>query len=205
MRRTPLLILLAAIVQIGWGSVAQADEDLLVQQFHITVETNYNFFDKTLKEAASPEGKAIIGTIATYFGVPSSVVGLAAAEIQQSRSGEEYRKFVASPPGYTICFAQPTGSQYNGVETTEDSTFNAVIFRPIPGRVSQDGLGIYMAVPNKVGRRVRAESTFNVTFVKDPPGFTAHSQCRPTGEAAWLSRNNGTRLNVPCPTPSLCP
>ena len=98
MHTTPRLVLLAAMVQFGWRSVAQADDDVLVQQFHIKVETNYNYFDKTLHEAASPEGQAVIGTIASYFGVPSSVVGLAGAAIQQSQSGEEYRKFIAYAP-----------------------------------------------------------------------------------------------------------
>lgn len=204
MKRLAMLPVLLSFFTFTSSSSAQESNNIIVQRYSFKIEENKTFFDKTLEQAGSKEGKLVIGAIATYFGVPPTAVGVAVAAIQPRDAGIEHYRDIISPSGYTICFAKPVGSQYNGVETTQDSTFNAVIRRPIPGRSQMDGLSIYMVVPHKVGR-VRAMSTFDVAFVRNPPGVQQYPQCRPTGEAAWLSRNNNTRLNVACPEKSLCP
>lgn len=185
---------LVGLVSLASSSMSFADsDDIIVQRYTIKIEKHQTFMDKTIQEAGSTEGKALIGAVASYFGVPSTVVGLTLAAIRPDRqAGSDYWRSIPSPPGYTICYAKPTGAQYNGVETSQDSTFNAVIRR----QPDFDGLAMYLAVPLKTVT-TRAMSTFDVAFVRNPPGWQKYPQCRPTSEAAWLSRNNNTRLNVP--------
>lgn len=190
--------LFASMFLVAASSSFAQNDDILVQRFSVKIEQRLNFFDKTLKEAGTPEGKAIIGAAASYFGVPQAIVSIAlAATLDSKQQGEAYYKNIASPTGYTICYAKPLGEPYHGVESSQDSTFNAVIRRPLPGGSQFDGLAMYLVVPRKTVT-TRAMSTFDVAFVKNPPGWQQYpQQCRPTGEAAWLSRNNNTRLNVP--------
>ena len=48
----------------------------------------------------SPEGKAIIGAVAGYLGVPPAVVRVALAAVETgSQSGIDYHRQIASPPG----------------------------------------------------------------------------------------------------------
>jgi len=207
---------LACVLLLAASSSFAQSNDILVQQFFIKREKPYSFVEQTsqekehvweikIKDPASPQGKALITTVASYFGVPESSVGIAlTATFEQGKTGgAAYYINVPSPNGYTICNAMPVEDGYHGVESSQDSTFNAVIRRPV--RASQfDGLATYLVVPTKT-HTTRSMSTFNVTFVKNPPGWQHYPQCRPTGEAAWLSRNNNTRLNVPCPQRDLCP
>lgn len=111
----------ALFMQMTFISPSLADDpNILVQRYTTKIETHQSFLDKTIQQAGTPEGKAIIGAVANYFGVPSAVVGLAlAATVQKSQNGEEYHQSIKSPPGYTICYAKPTGAIYNGVESTE--------------------------------------------------------------------------------------
>ena len=44
------------------------NRDILVQRYTTKIETRQSFLDKTIKEAGSTEGKAIIGAVANYFG-----------------------------------------------------------------------------------------------------------------------------------------
>jgi hypothetical protein len=197
--------LLASTLLLAASSAFAQNNDIITQQYSVKIEQYQSFWDKTVKEAASPQGKALIAAAASYFGVPESIVGIALdVLIDSKQQGEAYYINYPSPPGYTICYAMPDGGPYHGVESSQDSTYNAGIRRPVPA--SQfDGLATYLVVPKKASTTTRAMATFTVAFVKNPPGWQKYPQCRPTGEAAWLSRNNNTQLNVPCPQRDLCP
>jgi hypothetical protein len=198
--------LLASSLLLAASSAFAQNKDILTQQYSVKIERYRSVWDKTIKEAGSPEGKVLIAAVASYFGVPESIVGIALDAITDSKQqGDAYYINYPPPPGYTICYAMPDGGPYHGVESSQDSTFNAVIRRPLPGKDQFEGLATYLVVPLKTSTTTRAMSTFTVAFVKNPPGGQQHPQCRPTGEAAWLSRNNNTQLNVPCPHRDFCP
>jgi hypothetical protein len=85
------------------------DEPILTQQFSIKIEKYESVGDKTVKEAGSSQGKALIGAVASYFGVPEALVGIAlAAAIDPKQEGAAYSINYPSPPGYTVCFARPS-------------------------------------------------------------------------------------------------
>jgi hypothetical protein len=206
---------LASMLWLAVSSSFAQNNDILAQQFFIKIQTTSGSIyplpgrietEILIKDPTSPQAKALVTSVASYFGVPESSVGIALTTAFESSgasgSWESYYINVPAPQGYTICYATPLGESYHGVESSEDSTFNAVIRRPVPA--SQfDGLAMYLIVPVKMSS-ARAMATFNIIFVKYPPDWQRYPQCRPTGEAAWLSRNNDTRLNWPCPQRDLC-
>ncbi len=109
--------LLASMFLLTASSSFAESDDILVQRYSVKIEEHQSLFDKTIKEAGSPEGKAIIGAVASYFGVPKAIVGIAlATNIDSNQKGEAYYQNIASPSGYTICYATPLGEPYHGVE-----------------------------------------------------------------------------------------
>jgi hypothetical protein len=55
---------------------AFADDQLLVQRYTVKIEEKKNIFDQLVQNANTPVGKAVLGAVATEFGVPPEAVGL---------------------------------------------------------------------------------------------------------------------------------
>ncbi|MGJ4945023.1 hypothetical protein ACQR1W_30970 [Bradyrhizobium sp. HKCCYLS1011] len=203
---TALAVALIAWIWLSHPVVAQQNDDVIVHHFDWIVQHDkQSFVEKTVKEANTPEGKAIIGAVATYIGVNPKVtsIGLAALAATAPRAGvQDTNGLIQSPVGYTICYARPSnpnmGAGDKGIETHGDSTFNSTINRVIPGN-NFDGLGWSMTVPFSRGGDHRVAASFDVVMVKAVPGWqNVYKNCELTGEHPWLARNNSTQLNVPC-------
>lgn len=196
--------LLAAAVMVAVVNQSHAqDSDVIVAQYNFFKQNDrISFEEKTLKELNTPEGKAIVGAVAGWVGAdPKTInlaVGLLAPKVTQTKQGEDYGGFFASPPGYTVCSARPSnpnmGSGHLGIET-HNSTFNTTIVRAYKGK-SDDGLGYYANLPRSRSKDHRIAAPFEITFVKK--GAEARFKCQKTGDHPWLATNNGTRLNVQC-------
>ncbi|MES0101730.1 hypothetical protein [Mesorhizobium sp. M0019] len=195
------ILLFAATLLIPTLALS-AEAGFVTQKITYKREVKFNVFQKLVKESTSKEGQAVVAAGCAYLGCdPASVSGaLYNLNDQLNQTDEQDQKnYLRPPPGYTTCTAFPLGSQYNGVESTEDSTFNATVAR----KGDQDFLALYTVVPRKVGRTVRVMATFDVIFVSKRLGWKSFpDKCLPSGTSAWLSRNNNTRLNVPNTVPS---
>jgi hypothetical protein len=158
-----------------------------------------DFITKTIKEAKTPEGQALIQVAASAIGVDPNTVDIAIATIPVAGAGNQQDTYpnIPSPSSYTICNAIPSnlnmGSGDKGIETHGDTTFNATIRRDSVF----NGLAMYVVIPCKASTDTRVQSGFDVTFVKADPGWeTRFPQCAKTGSHPWLARNNHTDLNV---------
>lgn len=182
---------------IIYGNTAFA-QDMLVANYSVTIaKDKLSFVEKTIKEANTPEGRALISAAAAGAGVDPNTVSVAMAALAAAKGkteGEAYYRNITSPKGYTICTAKPHGlKSYNGVESHGDSTFNSTIVR----NKDFDGLSMYMVVPQKASTDTRVSSNFYLTFVSKTKDFVSkYPKCQKTGWHPWLSRNNSTRLNV---------
>ncbi|TBY41605.1 hypothetical protein [Rhizobium leguminosarum] len=191
--------LIAAVVVALAPLQVLADDDVIVSHFEVLKQCKkMSFIDKTIKEAKTPEGKALITVAAGALGVDPTLVGFAVAAIPiegQNNSQDTY-PFIRSPVGYTICSARPSnlkmGSGQYGIETHGDTTFNSTIKRD----PTTNGLGMYMVVPCKVGTDTRVQAGFDVIFVKAAAGWEQkYPTCQKTESHPWLARNNGTTLD----------
>lgn len=175
-------------------------EDVIVSHFDVLKQcAKVSFLAKTIKEAKTPEGQALLNVGASLVGINPTVVsiGIRAIPIEGASQEQDTHPFIRSPDGYTICSAKPSnlnmGSGDNGIETHGDTTFNATIVRD----AKNDGLAMYMVVPCKASTDTRVQSGFDVTFVKADAGWrNKYPQCVKTGSHPWLARNNHTSLNV---------
>ena len=182
---------------IPWPAFA---EDVLVSHFEVLKKcAKIDFLSKTVKEAKTPEGQALIKLAASLVGVDPTIVniGLAVIPIEGVGKKQDTYPFIRSPVGYTICSAKPSnlnmGAGENGIQTHGDTTFNSTIVRD----AKNNGLAMYMVVPCKATTDTRVQSGFDVTFVKADPGWEKkYPQCMKTGSHPWLARNNHTSLNV---------
>jgi hypothetical protein len=174
-------------------------DDVIISHFEVLKKCGkVDFFSKTIKEAGTPEGRALIGVAASLIGINPTIVkiGIAALPIEGTGSQQDTYPFIRSPNGYTICSAKPSnmnmGSGENGVETHGDTTFNSTIVRD----AKNNGLAMYMVVPCKTNTDTRVQSGFDVTFVKADAagGENKYPQCMKTGTHPWLARNNHTTL-----------
>jgi len=193
----------AVFVSLTYPAQAQ---DVVVNHFDWFVQHDkMSIIEKTIKEANTPEGQAIISAVAAYVGIDpktTSIALAAAASFKPPAQQQDMSGLIQTPPGYTICFARPSnpnpGAGDKGIETHGDTTFNGTIVRVIPG-YNFDGLAWYMVVPTTAGGDHRVATSFDVVTVKADPGWqNRYKNCEPTGEHAWLARNNETHLNVPC-------
>jgi hypothetical protein len=103
---------LLAFMLLLAASSSFAQEAILTQQYSIKIGKYQSLWDKTVEEAGSPQGKTIIAAVASYFGVPQSIVGIAlAATIDAKQEEAAYYINYPSPPGYTVCYAMPDGTE----------------------------------------------------------------------------------------------
>ena len=180
-------------------------QDVLVRHFEVFVEhRKQNIVEKTVSELNTTQGKALVSAVSTYVGIDPTVTSIAISAVAQriGSFAQESKGLIQTPVGYTVCYALPSnphaGAGDKGIETHGDSTFNGTIVRVIPG-YNFDGLAWYMFVPNAAGHDSRVTTAFDVVAVKADPGWqNRYKNCEPTGEHAWLARNNGTRVNVSC-------
>lgn len=186
----------ALMVSIASGSIAA--EDVLVNRQAILKKcAKIGVFQNIVKQAQTPEGKAIIGTALTLVGVdPSTTVGMIGTIPVQGDSGaQDTYPFIRSPEGYTICTVRNVGvgSGQHGIETHGDTTLNATLKRS----AKLDGVAMYMVVPCKVGTDTRVHAQFDVVFVK--PHLLNTAQCLKDGQPLWHARNNGTKIWISSP------
>jgi hypothetical protein len=184
----------------------QNDQDVIVRHFDWIVQRDrQTFMEKTAKEANTPEGRAIISAVAAYIGIDpqATTIGLATLAAAAPSAGKQYMSgLIKSPVGYTICYARPSnpnpGAGDKALEARGDSAFNSTVVRLSPG-YDFDGLAWYMVVPFSRRGEHRVAASFDVVMVKPVPDWqNLYKNCEPTGEHAWLARNNDTRLNVSC-------
>jgi hypothetical protein len=186
-------------------------QELYVDRYRIRIQQDrLTFFEKTSKEAQTPEGQAIIGSVSTYLGIPPEYVAIGMEGLSvltsEQRSEEEFSGLIQSAPGYTICFARTScvgqgcdlGAGEHGIETHGDSTFNGTVMRVIPGRWELDGLGWYLFAPIRASRDSRVDALFDVGVVKAEGDWMTKFNCQENGFHPWLARNNSTSLDVPC-------
>jgi hypothetical protein len=182
------------------SSGAAFAEDVIVSHFEVLKQcAKISFLAKTIKEAKTPEGKALLNVAGSLVGIDPSVVsiGIMAIPIEGAGQEQDTHPFIRSPQGFTICSAKPSnlnmGSGENGIETHGDTTFNSTIVRDL----NTNGLSMYMVVPCKASTDTRVQSGFDVTFVKADAGWeTKYPQCSKVRSHPWLARNNHTSLNV---------
>jgi len=165
---------------------------VLAYSLHLRIQHDkVSFIDKTIKEANTKEGRALLSAVALWVGVNPAGVNAGAAALAATlpnQGVQDSHSFFGSPAGFSICMARPAGS----IETHGDTTWNATIAR---GPV--DGVGMYTVVPFKVRTDTRVEGSFILLFVrKDVPNWMSKYHCDPTGSHPWLARNNETRLRV---------
>ena len=202
--RRQISTLVALCLFYSSGAHAQ---DVIVNHYEVLKQCKkMSFFDKTIKELNTPEGRALISIAGKLVGINPDIVNIAtrAIPIKGQSNVQDTYPFIRSPVGYTICSAAPsnlnTGSGMHGIETHGDTTFNSTIRRVMKDRnLNDDGLAMYMVVPCKASTDTRVQAGFDVTFVKADPGWREkYKACLPSGTHPWLARNNSTTLNVKC-------
>lgn len=200
------IVMFAVLPSIAVSSAFAQSADVLVNHYDFFEHNDgLGFWGKTLNEANTPEGKLIVGAVATWIGVDSDAVSMALELLNNSerrKDGPQHSDgIMRSPPGYTICTARVMnmnmGSGQDGVETHRGSSLTATIVRVVDGW-NHDGLAWVMELPMKVSDTRVATSTIEVVYVKADQGWQGKYQCQPNGWHLFVSQNNVTKSNFAC-------
>lgn len=154
--------------------------DRILVPFHWKIEHRAgNPFENFARQLGTPEGRKIIGTIATLAGLDPATATVAAAAIPLPKldaGATDNRGIIAAPAGMTICNAKPIGK----LEASHASWSSSIVRNG-----NQDGLGYYTSVGTGQGTTHRIMGDFYVEFVKPVDGWEAKYGCLPDKKIVW--------------------
>jgi hypothetical protein len=169
---------------VGMGS-AWAQEGPIAVKIDFKISEKGGFWEKTGKEAGTPEAAAMITAACAAFGVDCSRYALAGTQlinqvvVGDDVKGEEHHGIIRAPVGYEICRVK---IDWGNTSITGESTFNTVILRD----PQNNGLGYYAVVPKhrKEGHWISAP--LYLKFV--PAGKVSENGCWPEKLNPWICK-----------------
>ncbi len=135
-----------------------------------------------IKQAGTPEGRALLATLATLIGADpqtASVVATAIPLPSINYKATDNRGLIPSPAGMTVCNAGPIGH----LEASR-AAWSASLVR----NGTQNGISYYTSVGTGAGATHRIEGSFFVEFVKPVENWEAKYKCHPPG-VQWDIKN----------------
>jgi hypothetical protein len=158
--------------------------DRLIVPYHWKIEHRAKSpIDILVHQLGTPEGKKLLGTLASIAGFNPILATLVTANVPLPRLNPgvtENKGLVAAPDGMTICKAGPIGT----LEASHASWSSQIVRTE-----TQNGLGYYTAVGTDPHRTHRIQGDFYVEYVKPVDEWQKRFGCMPDNQIVWNLHN----------------
>ena len=165
------------------GDAASLDGgNRLIVAYHWKIEHRAkNPFDVAITQLATPEGKALLGAVASVAGFNPTLVTIISASLPNlnvNAAVTDNTGVIKPPSGMTICKAGAIGLE------TSHAYWSSSIVR----NDKQSGLAFYTSVGISPGQTHRIDGKFYIEFVKQIDGWDKKYACMLDGAKVWEQR-----------------